>query len=155
MDDRETIFALASGRGRAGIAVIRISGPAAGGVLGLLTGDALPAARRAELVRLSHPETGALLDEAVVLWFPGPASFTGEDVVELHAHGGPAVLQGIYQALAAITGVRLAEAGEFSRRAFENGKLDLTMAEGLNDLVWAETDAQKQLAERAAKQAAK
>jgi tRNA modification GTPase len=144
----ETIFALASGKGRAGIAVIRISGPAAAHTLGQLSAEKLPKPRCARLISLSAPGSGELLDKAIVLWFPGPDSFTGEDVVELHAHGGPAVLKELYGALGALPGVRPAEAGEFSRRAFENGKLDLTMAEGLNDLIWAETVAQKRLAQR-------
>lgn len=148
MTERDTIFALASGKGRAGVAVVRISGPAAGGALRRLSTEELPEPRQARLCALSKPDSGELLDRAIVLWFPGPASFTGEDVVELHAHGGRAVLSGLYDALEALPGVRPAEAGEFSRRAFENGKLDLTMAEGLNDLIWAETDAQKQLAQR-------
>ncbi len=148
MTERDTIFALASGRGRAGVAVVRISGPAAGDALRRLSAEELPEPRQARLCALSKPDSGELLDQAIVLWFPGPSSFTGEDVVELHAHGGPAVLNGLYETLAALPGVRPAEAGEFSRRAFENGKLDLTMAEGLNDLIWAETDAQKQLAQR-------
>ena len=148
MGERDTIFALASGKGRAGVAVVRISGPGAGEALRRLSAEELPEPRQARLCALSKPDSGELLDRAIVLWFPGPASFTGEDVVELHAHGGPAVLNGLYGTLEALPGMRPAEAGEFSRRAFENGKLDLTMAEGLNDLIWAETDAQKQLAQR-------
>lgn len=148
MTAKDTIFALASGKGRAGIAVVRISGSAAADSLSTLTGEELPRARRATLVALKDPATGALLDKAIALWFPAPASFTGEDVVEIHAHGGPAVLAGLFGALSAIGGLRPAEAGEFSRRAFENGKFDLTMAEGLNDLVWAETEAQRDLAQR-------
>lgn len=144
----DTIFALASGKGRAGIAVIRISGPAAADTLRQLSAQELPEPGQASLRSLRDPDSEELLDQAVVLWFPGPGSFTGEDVVELQAHGGPAVLMGLYDALEALPDMRPAEAGEFSRRAFENGKLDLTMAEGLNDLIWADTDAQKRLAQR-------
>ncbi|MFQ5959318.1 MAG: tRNA uridine-5-carboxymethylaminomethyl(34) synthesis GTPase MnmE, partial [Alphaproteobacteria bacterium] len=135
-----TIFAPATAAGRAGIAVVRISGPEAGAALSALAGG-VPAARCASLRRLSDPASGAALDDALVLWFPAPASFTGEDVAELHLHGGRAVTAAVLAALAALPGLRLAEAGEFTRRAFDNGKLDLTAVEGLADLVAAETEA--------------
>jgi tRNA modification GTPase len=142
----ETIFAVASGRGRAGVAVIRISGKAAGAALSRLTGR-LPPPRRASCVRV-RDGAGEVIDEALALWFPAPASFTGEDVAELHVHGGRAVIDGVLTALAALPGLRPAEPGEFSRRAFEHGKLDLTAAEGLADLVTAETAAQRRQAVR-------
>ncbi len=142
-----TIYALASGRGQAGIAVIRISGPGAGGALAALA-QKMPLPRCATRVSLIDPTDGGLLDDSLALWFPGPASFTGEDVVEFHLHGGIAVVAGVIEALASIDGLRPAEAGEFTRRAFENGKMDLTGAEAVADLVAAETAAQRSQALR-------
>ncbi|HEY9078584.1 tRNA uridine-5-carboxymethylaminomethyl(34) synthesis GTPase MnmE [Magnetovibrio sp.] len=144
----DTIYALASGTGRSGVAVIRISGADAGAALCALSGRDLPQPRLAKLVRLRDPGDGAVLDDALVLWFAAPGSFTGEDVVELHVHGGPAVVDGVLAALSRVQGLRLAEAGEFTRRAFENAKLDLTQVEGLADLIEAETEAQKKQALR-------
>jgi tRNA modification GTPase len=143
----ETIFAPASGGGRAGIAVIRVSGPQAGFALSRLTGRGTPTARKATRVRL-FARDGELIDESLVLWFPAPASFTGEDVAELHVHGGRAVVGGVLEALACCEGLRPAEPGEFTRRAFEHGKLDLTAAEALADLVNAETEGQRRQALR-------
>lgn len=143
-----TIYAPASGCGRAGIAVIRISGPQAGSALQALSRRGLPSARRAVRAGFHHPVDDVLVDEGLALWFPGPASFTGEDVVEMHVHGGPAVVAGMLSALAACEGLRLAEPGEFSRRAFENDKFDLTAAEGLADLINAETETQRRQALR-------
>ncbi len=148
---RDSIVALASGVGRAGVAVIRVSGPMAGPLLRALTGRALPAARLATLAVLRDPVSGEALDEALTLWFPGPGSFTGENVAELHVHGGPAVIEAVIGACLAVAGVRPAEPGEFTRRAFENGKLDLAEAEGLADLVDAETEGQRRQALRQAK----
>jgi tRNA modification GTPase len=142
----ETIFALASGRGRAGVAVLRLSGAGAGKTLAMLSGKPLPEARRAVLQALHDPGDERLLDEAIVLWFPGPQSFTGEDVVELHIHGGVAVIEAVSAALAGTCGCRAAEPGEFSLRAYRNGRMDLTEAEGLNDLIEAETEAQRRQA---------
>lgn len=142
----ETIFALASAPGRAAIAVWRLSGPDTAAGLGLLTGKKLPAARRAVVRTLIDPESGAALDQAVVLWFPGPASFTGEDAAEIQCHGGRAVAEAIGGALGRLHGFRPAEPGEFSRRAFLNGKLDLTEAEAIADLAAAETEAQRRQA---------
>ncbi|WP_434615955.1 tRNA uridine-5-carboxymethylaminomethyl(34) synthesis GTPase MnmE [Azospirillum sp. B2RO_4] len=143
-----TIYALATAPGRSGVAVVRISGPEAGSALTALTGRALPAPRRAVLTKLRDPRTGDDLDDALVLRFTAPASFTGEDVVELHLHGGRAVVTGVIEALATLPGLRLAEPGEFTRRAFENGKLDLTEAEAVADLIDAETTAQRRQALR-------
>jgi tRNA modification GTPase len=143
----QTIYALSTAPGRAGVAVIRISGPQAADALTALCGADLPRARTAFLRKLRDAE-GMLLDEGMVLWFPRPHSFTGEDVVELQVHGGRAVLAALFEALARLPGLRLAEPGEFSRRAFENGKLDLTEAEGLGDLINAETEAQRKQALR-------
>lgn len=144
----DTVFALASGAGRAGVAVMRISGPAAGRALTALTGRPAPAPRRAVLAALTDPDSGELLDRGLVLWFPEPHSYTGEDVAELHLHGSRAVIAGVAEALGRVSGLRPAEPGEFSRRAFLNGKLDLTEAEGIADLVDAETAAQRRLALR-------
>ena len=144
----DTIFALASGGGRGGVAVVRVSGPGAAPALGSLTGADLPPARHAARAVLRDPKDGEVLDDGLVVWFPGPASYTGEDVVELHLHGGRAVSLGVLEALAARPGLRPAEAGEFTRRAFANGKLDLTAAEAIADLVDAETAAQRRQALR-------
>ncbi len=140
-----TIYALSTPPGRGGIAVIRISGRAARSALHALCHGRFPATRVASFRRLRHPVTGEVLDEAVVLWLPGPASFTGEDVAELHVHGGRAVVAGVLEALASF-GLRLAEPGEFTMRAFGNGKIDLTEAEGLADLINAETAYQRRQA---------
>jgi tRNA modification GTPase len=143
----DTIFALSSGRPPAAIAVVRISGPRARFALETIAGR-VPEPRRAMLARLRSPENGDIIDEGLVLWFPAPSSETGEDVVELQIHGGYAVVAALLGALGRIEGLRPAEAGEFARRAFENGKLDLTAAEGLADLIGAETEAQRRQAYR-------
>ncbi|HEV7264030.1 MAG TPA: tRNA uridine-5-carboxymethylaminomethyl(34) synthesis GTPase MnmE [Falsiroseomonas sp.] len=147
-DTQHTIFAKASGAGQAAVAVIRLSGPHTNEVIARLAGR-LPAPRVATLRRLRCPETGETLDQALVLWFPAPRSYTGEDAGELHLHGGAAVLAGVSAALVAL-GCRPAEPGEFTRRAFLHGKLDLTQAEALGDLVTAETAAQRRQALRQA-----
>jgi tRNA modification GTPase len=137
----ETIFAQATPPGRSGIAVIRISGPeAARAARALGAGD--PPPRRAVLRRLSDPRDGGILDDAIVLRFAAPASFTGEDSVEFQLHGGPAVCRAVAAALAALPGLRHAEAGEFTRRALANGRIDLAQVEGVADLLAAETTAQ-------------
>jgi tRNA modification GTPase len=141
----DTIYALASGAGRAGMAVYRLSGPGAGAALAALSGRPLPSPRRATRVRLHW--RGEALDDGLALWFPAPASFTGEDVVELHLHGGRAVARAVAAALESL-GLRPAEAGEFSRRAVLEGKFDLTRAEAMADLVEAETAAQRRQALR-------
>ena len=143
----DTIYALSSGRPPAAIAVIRISGPRAGDALRALTGR-IPEPRKAHLARLRDPQSGEIIDEALGLWFPGPNSETGEDTAELQLHGGRAVIAATLAALGRIEGLRPAEAGEFTRRAFENGKLDLTAVEGLADLVSAETEGQRRQAFR-------
>ena len=144
----DTIVALASGAGRAGVAVIRVSGPAAGDVLRALSDRDLPKPRHATRMAFCAPNGGLSLDDGIALWFPAPASFTGEDVAELHVHGGQAVIAAIIDAALSVDGMRLAEPGEFTRRAFENGKLDLAEAEGLADLVDAETEGQRRQALR-------
>ena len=142
----DTIFALSSGGARAAIAVVRVSGPAAGEALARIGGEPLPEPRRAALRRFCEPETGEGIDRGLALWFPAPGSATGEDLAELHVHGGPAVLAALFDALTALPGLRPAEPGEFTRRAFEAGRLDLTQAEGIADLVAAETEAQRRQA---------
>ncbi len=147
MSDRSTIYALSSGRPPAAIAVVRISGSLAGPVLEKLIGR-VPEPRKAALVRVRDPGNGETIDEALALWFPAPRSETGEDVAELQLHGGQAVIAGVLDALGRIDGCRMAEPGEFTRRAFENGQLDLTAVEGLADLIAAETPAQRKQAFR-------
>jgi len=142
----DTIFALASGSGAAGLAVIRISGPESGGILQSLSGAALPSPRHAVRAALRDSDSGEALDDGLVLWFPGPASFTGEDVAELHIHGGRATIEAVSTVLSGFKNCRLAEPGEFSRRAFDNEKLDLAEIEGLADLIAAETEAQRKQA---------
>ncbi len=142
----DTIYALASGAGTAGVAVIRMSGPAAGDAIERLTSQPAPPPRLAMLRRLRDPEDGGDIDEGLVLWFPGPASYSGEDIAEFHVHGGAAVISAMLAALGGVAGCRMAEPGEFTRRAFENGKLDLTEAEAIADLVAAQTTAQRRQA---------
>jgi tRNA modification GTPase len=142
----QTIFALSSGRPPNAISVVRVSGGHAGAILGSLAGR-IPSPRRAAraLIRDANQQP---IDDAVVLWFPGPKSATGEDVAEFHVHGGRAVLSALFAALSSFESTRAAEPGEFTRRAFENGKLDLTEAEGLDDLIHADTDRQRRQALR-------
>ena len=141
----DTIFALSSGRPPAAISVIRISGPAAHLAARKIAGK-LPECRTAAVRALKCPETGELLDEALVLRFDCPASATGEDIVEFQCHGGRAVVDVVLSGLGSIDGLREAEPGEFTRRAFENGRIDLTEAEGLADLLEAETEMQRKAA---------
>ena len=142
----DTIFALSSGGGRAAIAVVRVSGPAAGDALARIGGEPLPAPRQATLRRFRQPESSETFDQGLALWFPAPGSATGENMAEFHVHGGPAVLAALFDALTALPGLRPAEPGEFTRRAFEAGRLDLTEAEAIADLVAAETEAQRRQA---------
>lgn len=144
----DTIFALSSGTGRAAIAVVRVSGPAAGDALAQIGGAPPPAPRAAVLRRFRRPCSGEPIDRGLALWFPAPESATGEDVAEFHIHGGPAVVAALANALAALPGLRPAEPGEFTRRAFSAGRLDLTEAEGIADLIAAETEAQRRQALR-------
>lgn len=141
----QTIFALATAPGRAAVAIVRLSGPDSRATLAALTGGRRASARAAALRTLRRPSDGGVLDQALTLWFPAPHSYTGEDCVELHLHGGPAVVDGLIRVLLDL-GLRLAEPGEFTRRAFENGKLDLSQAEAVADLVDAETEGQRRQA---------
>ncbi|NOD93938.1 tRNA uridine-5-carboxymethylaminomethyl(34) synthesis GTPase MnmE [Ruegeria sp. HKCCD4884] len=141
----DTIFALASAQGKAGVAVIRLSGPDSHFAAARLTGDALP--KRGMVLRTLRDEKGARLDDGLVLTFRSPASFTGEDVAELQIHGSTASVNAVLRCLSDIDGLRIAEPGEFTRRALENGKMDLTQVEGLADLIDAETEAQRKQAQ--------
>lgn len=145
----QTIYALSTALGRAALAVFRISGPAAGDVIDRMAGPR-PPARAAGLRIIRDPETREALDQGLVLWFPAPRSETGEDLAELHVHGGRAVARAMLHAIGRVSGTRMAEPGEFARRAFENGKIDLTQAEAIADLVDAETEAQARQALRQA-----
>src|SRR3954453_19254691 len=142
----QTIFALSSGRPPSAIALVRVSGPRAGPALTALAGR-VPPPRMATRALLRDVDLQPI-DDAVILWFPGPASATGEDVAEFHVHGGRAVLAAVFAALSAFAEVRAAESGEFTRRAFENGKLDLTEAEALDDLIHADSERQRRQALR-------
>jgi tRNA modification GTPase len=147
----DTIYALSSGPGPAGIAVFRVSGPESGAALRALTGGkVLPPSRRAVRAMLVDPGEGAALDNGIAIWFPGPNSYSGEDLVELQVHGGPAVIAAMLRVLGARPGLRLAEPGEFTRRAFLAGRMDLTEAEGIADVIAAETEAQRRQAIRQA-----
>lgn len=141
----DTIFALSSGAPPAGIAVIRVSGPQARGALEALAGR-VPPPRVASLGLLKDPADGSALDRALLLWLPGPATATGEDIAEFHCHGGRAVVAAVEGALAGLPGLRRAAPGEFTRRAFDNGRMDLNAVEGLSDLLAAETQSQRRAA---------
>jgi tRNA modification GTPase len=143
----DTIIALASGSGRAGIAVVRASGPGVLGVLAHFGSKRPPEPRRATIARLLGSD-GELIDEAIVLWMPGPNSYTGEDVVEFHVHGGSAVVEAVLACALNSRLCRVAEPGEFTRRAFDAGRLDLTQAEAIADLIDAETEGQRRQAAR-------
>lgn len=144
MNPNDTIFALASAPGRSGVAVIRISGAEAAACFAAFgCGEKPLAPRMAALRTLKHPKTGVVLDESLLLYFPAPNSFTGEEVVEIHCHGGKAVVEGLLDALAGLPHFRPAAAGEFTRRAVEHGKMDIMQAEGLADLIDAQTQEQR------------
>jgi tRNA modification GTPase len=145
LEDRRTIFALASGLGKAAIAVIRISGPGSARAIEALIGQ-LPRPRRASFRKIINPEDRRLIDGGLVLWFPGPRSFTGEDSGEFQVHGSRSVVSLLLKVLGRMPGLRLARPGEFARRALENGQLDLVAIEALGDLIEAETEQQRRLA---------
>ncbi len=147
-DQRDTIFALATTQGKSGVAILRISGSKAGDILFTLGIATTPEPRLAKLCTLRSPYNGEIIDRCLVIFFPAPASFTGEDVVELHIHGSRAIIRELISVLGKIDGLRIAEAGEFSRRAFLNQKMNLTELEGLADLIDSETSMQKRQAMR-------
>lgn len=147
MTASDTIYALSSGTGRAAVSIIRISGPRAADLLGSLAG-ALPAPREVALRLIRDPSSAEVLDKGLAVWLPAPRSFTGDDCAELHLHGSPAVVSGVLAALGRWSDVRPAEAGEFTRRAFLNGKMDLVEIEGLGDLLEARTASQRRQAIR-------
>ena len=138
-----TIYALSSGSGVSGIAVIRISGKNTSSLLKLITKDGIPKPRVATLRKISNIKTSELIDEGIILWFPGPESYTGEDMAEIHVHGGKAVVQSMLDNLSTLKDCRLAEPGEFTKLAFQNGKIDLLKAESISDLISAETEIQR------------
>jgi len=148
MSEVLTIFAPATAPGKAGVAIVRVSGAEARAVIESFTGEACPAPRAAAVRKLIHPRTKERLDDALVIFFQGPHSFTGEDIAEFHIHGSRAVMTSLLLALSEVSSLRPAEPGEFSRRAFENGKMDLTQLEGLSDLIEAETELQQKQALR-------
>ena len=135
-----TIFALSSGPGISGVAIIRISGSEASKAITLLTGKALPSPRVASLRKINSINTSELIDEGMIIWFPGPESYTGEDMAEIHVHGGKAIVLALQNELSKIENFRLAEPGEFTKIAFQNGKINLLKAESIADLISAETE---------------
>ena len=138
-----TIYALSTGPGISGVAIIRVSGPHSSKVIKSLTGQALPKARVATLRKINNIETSELIDEGIILWFPGPVSYTGEDMAEIHIHGGQAVILAVQTEISKIESCRLAEPGEFTKLAFKNGKINLLKAESIADLISAETEIQR------------
>jgi len=138
-----TIYALSSGPGISGVAIIRISGLKAPEVIKSLTGKGIPKPRVATLRKINYINTSELIDEGIIIWFPGPESYTGEDLAEIHVHGGKAVVLALQNEIAKIKGCRLAEAGEFTKLAFQNGKINLLKAESIADLISAETEIQR------------
>ena len=141
-----TIYALSSGPGIAGIAVVRVSGKDTSKVIKLITGKDLPAPRVATLRKMNNINTNELIDEGLIIWFPGPQSYTGEDLVEFHVHGSRAVVTALHASISEIENCRLAEPGEFTKRAFQNGKINLIKAESIADLISSETEIQRKQA---------
>ena len=141
-----TIYALSSGPGTSGIAVIRISGEETSKIIKLLTGKTIPKPRVATLRKINKINTSELIDEGLILWFPGPESYTGEDMAEIHVHGSKAVVEALHSTLSDIENCRLAEPGEFTKLAFQNGKINLLKAESIADLISSETEIQRQQA---------
>ena len=141
-----TIYALSSGPGVSGVAIIRVSGKETSKVIKLLTGEDLPQPRVATLRKLNYINTSELIDEGIILWFPGPASYTGEDMAEFHTHGSKAVIEALHSSISKIENCRLAEPGEFTKLAFQNGKINLLKAESIADLISSETEIQRRQA---------
>ena len=138
-----TIYALSTGPGISGVAIIRISGLETSKVIKLLTGKKIPLARMATLRKINNINTSELIDEGIIIWFPGPQSYTGEDMAEIHIHGGKAVILAVQNEISKIENCRLAEPGEFTKLAFQNGKINLLKAESIADLISAETEIQR------------
>ena len=138
-----TIYALSTGPGISGVAIIRISGSEASSVIKSLTGEEIPKPRMATLRKINNINTSELIDEGIILWFPGPESYTGEDMAEIHVHGGKAVVLAVQGEISKVKNCRLAEPGEFTKLAFQNGKINLLKAEGIADLISAETEIQR------------
>ena len=141
-----TIYALSTGPGISGLAVIRVSGKNTADVVKKLTGTKLPVARTATLVKFNKNGGKELIDEGVIIWFPAPNSYTGEDLAEFHVHGSRAVIKAMHLAISKIKNCRLAEPGEFTKRAFQNGKINLLKAESIADLISSETEIQRKQA---------
>ena len=141
-----TIYALSSGPGISGVAIIRVSGSETKEVIKCLTGRPVPEARKATLRKINKINTSELIDEGIILWFPGPESYTGEDMAEFHVHGSKSVVAALHSAIASIENCRLAEPGEFTKLAFQNGKINLLKAESIADLISSETEIQRQQA---------
>ena len=138
-----TIYALSSGPGVSGVAVIRVSGPETELVIKSLTGKDLTSPREATLRKINYINTSEIIDEGIIIWFPGPDSYTGEDMAEIHVHGSKAVILAVQNEISKVKNCRLAEAGEFTRLAFQNGKINLLKAESIADLISAETEIQR------------
>ena len=143
-----TIYALSSGPGVSGVAIIRISGPETKFVIEKLTQKPIPQQRVATLRKINKINTSELIDEGIILWFPAPQSYTGEDMAEIHVHGSKAVIDALHTSLSEINNCRLAEPGEFTKLAFQNGKINLLKAESIADLISSETEIQRQQAIR-------
>ena len=141
-----TIYALSTGPGVSGVAIIRVSGVEAATVIKSLTGRKVPKPRMAVLRKINNTNTSELIDEGIIIWFPGPESYTGEDMAEIHVHGGRAVIEAIHNSISKVKNCRLAEAGEFTKLAFQNGKINLLKAESIADLISAETEIQRRQA---------
>ena len=141
-----TIYALSSGPGISGVSIIRVSGPDTKNVIKKLTGKEIPSPRMATLRKINNINTSELIDEGIIIWFPGPESYTGEDMAEFHVHGGKAVVMAVQEAISNIENCKLAEAGEFTKLAFQNGKINLLKAESIADLISAETEIQRKQA---------
>ena len=138
-----TIYALSTGPGTSGVAIIRISGPDSAEVIKKLTNKEIPKPRYATLRKINNINTSELIDEGIILWFPGPESYTGEDMAEIHIHGGKAVVLAVQKEISNVKNCRMAEPGEFTKLAFQNGKINLLKAESIADLISAETEMQR------------
>ena len=143
-----TIYALSSGPGLSGVAVVRVSGPETKNVIEKLTKGEFPRPRIATLKKINNINTNELIDEGIIIWFPGPQSYTGEDLAEFHVHGGKAVVKALQDAISAVENCRIAEPGEFTKLALQNNKINLLKAESIGDLIAAETKIQRRQALR-------